>query len=184
MTKFKTDRVCPKCSTFKYADAFRQHLWCIECANAHGRKWHKKNKERARKNHQTFLASHPGYYSSEEARTKQQAVSRKYYEENKEAYRAKHRAYYRANKQKYMEALHRRRVRKRQGGGSFSWTEFTDLCNRYGHCCLRCGDRTSKLTPDHVIPIVCGGSNSIHNIQPLCLVCNISKGSKIIDYRI
>ena len=37
--------------------------------------------------------------------------------------------------------------------------------------------------PDHVIPLIKGGAHDISNIQPLCSLCNIWKGLKIIDFR-
>ena len=66
-------------------------------------------------------------------------------------------------------------------------TEYTDaewqsLCEKYDNKCLCCGEFV-KLTPDHVVPLVCGGTNDISNIQPLCLSCNARKRDRIIDYR-
>ena len=60
--------------------------------------------------------------------------------------------------------------------------EWRDLCAKYNHQCLCCGEQTT-LTVDHVLPISLGGSNSIDNIQPLCLACNLRKHAKHIDYR-
>lgn len=66
------------------------------------------------------------------------------------------------------------------------WQALLKIC---GHQCLCCKskprriDRASILTKDHVIPIIRGGSNSIENLQPLCMTCNARKGTKAIDYR-
>jgi len=81
-----------------------------------------------------------------------------------------------------MRALHARRARKQQQGGSYTAQEWRDLCAKYDHRCLCCGER-KRLTIDHVLPIALGGSNSIDNIQPLCLTCNLRKHAKHIDYR-
>ena len=48
--------------------------------------------------------------------------------------------------------------------------------------CLKCGS-TERLSRDHIQPLVCGGSDGIENIQPLCLRCNLSKHTKTVDYR-
>jgi 5-methylcytosine-specific restriction endonuclease McrA len=50
---------------------------------------------------------------------------------------------------------------------------------------LACGQREPeiKLTIDHVVPLVRNGSHDKSNIQPLCLSCNDSKGTKVLDYR-
>lgn len=60
--------------------------------------------------------------------------------------------------------------------------EFKELCDAYGNICLRCGEE-KPLSVDHVIPLCDGGSNSIDNIQPLCVDCNCIKGRKATDYR-
>lgn len=81
-----------------------------------------------------------------------------------------------------------RRARKIGNGGSYTLEEWNDLLTHYNNTCLCCGIKgeeteLGKLTLDHVIPLAKGGSNSIDNIQPLCLPCNIRKNDQIIDYR-
>jgi hypothetical protein len=84
--------------------------------------------------------------------------------------------------------FHRRRAMVAKVGGSFTTSEFTQLQSEYGFKCLRCGISAEntpqkKLTADHIIPISKGGPNHISNIQPLCLSCNCSKGTRTVDYR-
>lgn len=45
-------------------------------------------------------------------------------------------------------------------------------------CCLFCKSRY-KLTVDHKLAIINGGSNKIENMQILCHSCNSKKGSKL-----
>ena len=55
-----------------------------------------------------------------------------------------------------------------------------------GNACVKCSVPFSALDPatkDHIIPLVNGGDDSIQNIQPLCLVCNSTKGANTADYR-
>lgn len=79
-------------------------------------------------------------------------------------------------------ANHKRRITLKHNGGSFTAAEWTALKRKYKHTCLRCLKR-KKLSPDHVIPIVKGGSGRINNIQPLCISCNSIKHDKRTDYR-
>ena len=85
-------------------------------------------------------------------------------------------------KDKAFQESNLRRARKNKVGGSFSKLEWEELQESYGNICISCGSNI-RMEADHVIPISKGGVNSIDNIQPLCLKCNRSKGTKIIDFR-
>lgn len=81
-----------------------------------------------------------------------------------------------------LAGAHRRRARKEANGGTYSAQEWRDLCAKYNHRCLCCGE-TKPLTVDHVVPLKFGGTNDISNIQTLCLDCNLRKHARTIDYR-
>ena len=78
------------------------------------------------------------------------------------------------------------RARRLGATGSHSREEFLELIFRFDNFCPACGERyaTSDLTEDHVVPLSCGGSDDISNIQPLCHSCNSRKRNKTKDYRI
>jgi 5-methylcytosine-specific restriction endonuclease McrA len=88
----------------------------------------------------------------------------------------------RANPEKMASYERNRRALEKGSVGAFTAQEWEALCKKYHNKCLHC-KRRRKLTADHVIPLLCGGSNNIGNIQPLCGPCNSSKGTKTIDYR-
>ncbi len=76
----------------------------------------------------------------------------------------------------------RRRLRKIGNGGSHTIQQWLELCVKYNHRCLCCGQRL-PLTRDHIVPVESGGIDDIENIQPLCRSCNSAKGARTIDYR-
>lgn len=107
-------------------------------------------------------------------------------EETKERSKEISRNWYLLHKEKTHDKVRKRRADKRNiVGKHFTNKEFKELCNTYGNKCLCCGRTDVRLSADHVIPTVLGlpYSDEITNIQPLCLYCNQSKGTKTTDYR-
>lgn len=123
------------------------------------RKWREANAEHLREWHRTYKAA------------------------NADKYKIYYREYRIANPDKEVSKRHTRRARIKALAGRFNQSEWRNLCKFYQDTCLCCGANDKPLTPDHVIPLACGGSNRIDNIQPLCLSCNLKKGTKTIDYR-
>jgi len=76
----------------------------------------------------------------------------------------------------------KRRALKQGSPTSYTLAEWSALCAWFGDVCLVCGI-AGNLTVDHVRPLALGGSNSIENLQPLCMSCNCKKHAKHIDYR-
>ena len=78
----------------------------------------------------------------------------------------------------------RRRARRLNAEGSHTQEEWELLKKQYGYTCPACGGKESeiKLTEDHIVPLVKGGSDYIENIQPLCRSCNCSKHTKTIKF--
>jgi len=74
------------------------------------------------------------------------------------------------------------RARRAAAPGSFTAAEWKAVCEQYGSVCLCCKE-AAPLTVDHVVPISKGGTNDADNLQPLCLPCNLKKGTRTLDYR-
>jgi 5-methylcytosine-specific restriction endonuclease McrA len=49
------------------------------------------------------------------------------------------------------------------------------VLSRSGRYCQHCGT-TSRLSIDHIKPLIKGGSNHLSNLQILCVSCNSKKG--------
>ena len=120
-------------------------------------------------NKNEWRKSHPGQeklyrqHRSEASRKKRNEYSRKY--------KLEHRV-------RYTYLQNQRKMKIRNIGGAFSFNEWENLCLDAGGKCKICG-KLDKLTIDHIIPISKGGDNSLKNIQPLCLKCNMNKSNNL-----
>ena len=112
--------------------------------------------------------------------------NRQYYKEHQEE-RAEYQRQYRVeHPEVYAEQVRRDRARRYGLTDSFTEQEWVSLKKSFGCHCLSCGRQEPeiRLTRDHVVPLVEGGSDTIDNIQPLCGPCNSHKGTKTADYRL
>jgi len=76
--------------------------------------------------------------------------------------------------------------RKNNADGTHTRVEFEKKLENYDRCpeCNRKwedvpfskGSAKYKITEDHIVPLLKGGTDSIDNIQPLCYQCNFKKG--------
>jgi len=154
--KSGVNNVCKKCSVEYQRELARRTPGYKEKRRQWWSNWYRKNKEKRRK----------------------------YAKEYRETHREEVRKWGRRD---YKKAVIRTQIRKAKMGGletNWNYSDWEKLKEKFGYTCLMCGRKEPeiKLTVDHIVPIYCGGSNLLENIQPLCGQCNSSKGTRIINY--
>lgn len=88
---------------------------------------------------------------------------------------------YREKNSAKIQALYRRRYHAKITG-NLTTAQWKSVLEQHGHKCAACNKQV-KLTIDHIVPLSCGGSHTLSNVQPLCKSCNSRKNTKTIDYR-
>lgn len=112
---------------------------------------------------------------------------------------ARHKEYYLLNKDKIRQRVkkwtktpqgiaciktsnHRRRLRKKGSGRSFSSDQLEKLKAYTLNCCEYCGIQVGdQYHVDHIQPISRGGDGCIQNIAIACEHCNCSKNAKTLQ---
>lgn len=90
--------------------------------------------------------------------------------------------YLKRNKDKKRFYERTREGKIRTGGGKFSFKEWESMKIKYNRTCPKCKKTEPEisLTIDHITPVSLNGKHCKENIQPLCLICNITKGNYYI----
>ena len=74
-----------------------------------------------------------------------------------------------------------RRARELAAPGNHTLSEWLALLERCNFRCTYCGRQSGRLTRDHDVPLIRGGSHGIDNIRPACARCNSKKGRNTGD---
>ena len=181
-------KLCKTCKKRRAAEQYVKHGAKIR---AYGRKWGIEHRETRDARYHKWVEQNPD---------RSREIRREWARRNKKqcGKSAKKWAATPEGKQRLTASGHNRRVNIR-GGGKFTAEDWNFLLTVCGRVCLRCGipeadaickygkagckPWTGSLTVDHIVPIIKGGSNTISNLQPLCLPCQNIKGIKATDYR-
>jgi hypothetical protein len=154
-----------------------------ERINDYNRQYSKINRDRLReyaKNRyeqekDKILTQHKEYYADNSELIKSRVAEYrknnkgKIYEGNKRYYQTQ------AGIESRRRAGHIRKARTFNLKATFT-PELWGFCKEYfGNNCAYCGKKHVKLTQDHFIPVVKGGTYTVDNILPACRSCNSSK---------
>lgn len=174
-------KICIKCKQEKPLSRYNKvssnnsnlRARCKDCCNLRAKEHHKKHPRKV---------NWKQHYGRSRAWLRRNPEWRKEYDKRPEV-RKKIKAT-RKNCPSYKSGsyVHKRRARLSGTIGCYTASEWEALKEKYNYICLCCKEK-KKLTIDHVIPLVKGGSNYISNIQPLCRSCNAKKQAKETDYR-
>lgn len=76
----------------------------------------------------------------------------------------------------------RRRASEVNALGSWVWSDFMRVAQKFNYCCAYCGIKPDgQLDPDHVVPLSRGGYDSVTNLLPSCRQCNGDKRNLLLD---
>lgn len=182
-------KTCKKCNQDKPIESYTvdvrykdgRYPWCFECRQDWRKGRHERQLEQQRawrdRNAEAERLRGIEYYHQNRETV---APKRREYDRNR--YRTDQAHRQRKNRQTAEKNRRRRALLCGIDTAHHTEQEWVDLCARYDHLCLCCGEQ-KPLSRDHVVPVVCGGLDTIENIQPLCKACNSRKNNRTIDYR-
>lgn len=207
MSTIKATRACTLCGVLESDSEFEpRYSQCRTCFAKKQKKWNsayyaknrekiiETNKQYMEKNKETIAERKSRYYKKNHERLS--AQKKTYYQNNKEKFLEARRIYVKKNKEliaqkrkEYYATDHGKkvidscRIRRRKNSGKIFNVTDKDLQRIRSNGCVVCGN--SKVTIDHIIPIIKGGNHSIGNLQGLCKSHNSSKGSKfMMEWRV
>lgn len=127
---------------------------CVKCTKRMNAAWYSENKDAAAVKSAAYAKTHP------------------------EVCKKARLAYYARHPERIKARKNLERARRLKAPGSFTAAQWRAVVTAQISCCAACGDKT-KMTADHIIPLIRGGTNWAWNLQGLCLNCNCRKRDSI-----
>lgn len=97
------------------------------------------------------------------------------YQINADFYREKSKRWGRLNPEKAYAKKLRRKFRLLNVVDDLTPGQWREIKRSFSYRCAYCYRSDVKLTRDHVVPVSRGGGNTVSNVVPACLRCNLSK---------
>jgi 5-methylcytosine-specific restriction endonuclease McrA len=152
--------------------------YCINCREAANKQKDSENSKRYRELHpEKVKDNRKRYYSANRESLLDKA--KVYYELNKSKVYEYKKKWNQTNREKRRAAEHNRDSRKAHNGGSFTADDIKKLfTNQSGLCAnIFCKNSLDIYHIDHMVPLILGGHNYPTNLQLLCPLCNLHKGT-------
>lgn len=172
-------KICTRClqtkeySEFDRGKGYKEGFlsWCKSCRRTYNNERNKRVNYRTqyewrKNNREVYLESR-----------------RRHREKHKDEINSKKREWAKRNHEHVLLYNQQRKRERRYNPNRITRDQWKSLCSFYGNICLACGSQGIQLTADHIVPLSRGGFHHLDNLQPLCLLCNQKKHTKIIDYR-
>lgn len=187
----------------QYARTFREKH--AEAERAKKRKYYHDNLDREHARNADYAKRHPEkirargrkYNRSEKGKEKNKERSRRhtaqgltrlytrrYVSHNPEKVKQAQKKYISKNKHKRSFNGRNRKHRLRSNtpvGQGLTRLQWLEILRDWNNTCVYCGITSTKLTQDHVVPIVNGGTHTADNIVPACMKCNTRKNRKSVE---
>jgi len=170
-----SERECVRCATVKPLSLFAKgnrkdgtHSYCLSCMGEYKRARYAANPEPERKRCRDYNKANPSVPRN---------AMRRLRERDPEGQREKLRAWKKANPER-VSAYYAKKYAIRRGAskdGKVTAAQWADIKQKHRHCCAYCGQKTKRLTMDHIIPLARGGKHEPDNIAPACFTCNSRK---------
>jgi len=164
-------------SEFKYKTGDRVYGYCKDCRIVRNRNYDRKRQNTDREKLNRLISS----------RKRDQRDASRRWRENNPDYAERQRQYRENNKLKLLVGRSNQRARLQNYNGLLRAKDWEFILSLFNYRCAV--DETHEITSnnpmtiDHVVPLKNGGYNCVHNIQPLCLRCNMKKGKREVDFR-
>ena len=179
----RTEKRCPDCDQmkpieeFKYKSSDKEYGYCRSCRNIRNKAYEDKRANTDERRLATLKSS----------RRRNNAEAARRWREANPDYAERAKAYREANRDKLLIGRSNARCAKNGYDGSVSVSQWRFVLELYDDKCAsdpdHVIDKNNGITVDHVVPLKDGGRNCVHNIQPLCLRCNMKKGKREVDFR-